>query len=286
MNRLLYSFNKKKVKDNELLIWWLGGASFYLKSKDKKIIIDPYLTNSVYDILKPLFNEPEKELNRLKKPPLKPEEVDCDYYICTHDHLDHLDPYTVRGINDKENTIFIGPESCGKHFKKLGIPGKNIITLRRKESINLTENFSITAVDAKHRGPLDIRESLKLKKEIYGRDDGQGYILSIGSIRIYHTSDTEYLGSFKNLENSDIDIALLGANGKAGNMTLEEGTRLVEIIEPKVAILMHYGIIPFTDSSPLLFKKLFKKIGSKTELKILNTCDFYIYKKDTYESVN
>jgi L-ascorbate metabolism protein UlaG (beta-lactamase superfamily) len=48
----------------------LGGASFYLKSKNKKIIIDPYLTNSVYDILKPFFNNPEKKLMRLKKLPV------------------------------------------------------------------------------------------------------------------------------------------------------------------------------------------------------------------------
>jgi L-ascorbate metabolism protein UlaG (beta-lactamase superfamily) len=83
--------NKKEIKDGEILIWWLGGASFYLKSQNKKIIIDPYLSNSVYDKLKPFFKEPKKDLSRLISPPLKPSEIDCDYYICTHDHLDHLD---------------------------------------------------------------------------------------------------------------------------------------------------------------------------------------------------
>ena len=70
------------------------------KTKYKKIIIDPYLTNSVYDILKPLFENPKENLNRLEDSPLKPNEINCDYYICTHDYLDHLDPYTVKGLKN------------------------------------------------------------------------------------------------------------------------------------------------------------------------------------------
>ena len=272
-------FNRFKLSKDELLIWWLGGASFYLKSKNKKIIIDPYLTNSVYDILKPFFNSPEKELMRLKSSPLSPDEINCDYFICTHDHLDHLDPDTINGIENKESIIFIGPESCSKHFKKLGILDKNIITIHRGQTKRLDNDFSITTVRAKHKGPFDIEESLKLKKEIYGKDDGQGYILKINSVSIYHTSDTEYINDFNDLKESQIDIVLLAANGKAGNMTPEEGIKLIEAINPEVVIPMHYGIIPFTDSDPKILENLFKESDIKSEIKILDPGDFYTNRK-------
>ena len=276
---MLQIFNKKEIKRDEILIWWLGGASFYLKSENKKIIIDPYLSNSAYNELKPFFKDPEKELDRLISPPLEPSEIDCDYYICTHDHLDHLDPDTVKGISEKESITFIGPESCKKHFKKLGIPDKNIITINRGQTLKLDTDFYITAVNAKHRGPLDVEESLRSNKEIYGKDDGQGYILKIDSILVYHTSDTEYLDEFNDLKNSQIDIVLLAANGKAGNLSPEEGVKLIEIINPDVVIPMHFGVIPFTDSDPKILKRLFEELNIKSEIKILDPRDFYIYRK-------
>lgn len=279
MNNSIKDFDKIEIAENEILIWWLGGASFYLKNADKKIIVDPYLTNSVYDILKPFFKNPEKELVRLKDSPLKPDEIECGYYICTHDHLDHLDPDTIKGIENKDNIVFVGPQSCGKHFKELGVPEKNILIIKRGQTLKIDNDFSITAINARHRGPLDVKKSLSLNKEVYGSDDGQGYVLSINSISIYHTSDTEYIEDFGDLKNLSIDVALIAANGKGGNLTPEEGALLTQIIKPEVVIPMHYGILSFTDFDPNILRDLFKKFNIKSELKILNIGDFYIYKK-------
>ena len=280
MNKTINGFNKVYVAKDEVLIWWLGGASFYLKNNNKKILIDPYLTNSAYDVLKPFFANPEEDLIRLKESPLKPSEIDCNYYICTHDHLDHLDPYTIKSINNKDNIIFIGPNSCGEHFRKLGISEKNILIINKGQTIKLDNDICITAINAKHRGPLDIEESLRLNKEVYGPDDGQGYILSINSISIYHTSDTEYIEDFQNLESFNIDLALIAANGKGGNLTPEEGVLMANIIKPKVVIPMHYGILPFTDFNPNYMREAFKRCNSGSELKILSIGDFYTYKKE------
>lgn len=273
------AFNRRKISENEILIWWLGGASFYFKSLKHRIIIDPYLTNSVYDILKNFFKYPEKELMRLNASPLNPKEIDCDYYICTHDHLDHLDPYTIKNIKNKDKIIFIGPNSCRKHFLKLGILEKNVLMIKRGQTLKIDKDFFITAVNAKHRGPLNIKKSLSLNKEVYGPDDGQGYILSINSILLYHTSDTEYLEDFQNLKNFNIDIVLIAANGKGGNLTPEEGVKLINLLKPDIVIPMHYGILPFTNFDPYILKDIFYRNNVISELKILNIGDFYIYNK-------
>jgi len=279
MSNSIKDFHEYEISPDEILIWWLGGASFYFRTVHKNIIIDPYLSNSVYDILKPLFRNPVEELSRIARSPLKPGEIDCDYYLCTHDHLDHLDPETIRGIGNKSAIKFVGPQSCAKHFLELGVPANNIMVIKRGESLRLDHDCHITAVPAKHRGPLDIADSLKLNKEVYGEDDGQGYILSINNINIYHTSDTEYLDNFENLNLLNIDILLLAANGKGGNLTPEEGVNLIGLIKPKVIIPMHYGIIPYTDSDPEILKKLLVNSKIEGKLKILNVGDFYLHNK-------
>jgi len=279
MSNTIKTFNEYPLSPDEVLIWWLGSAGFYFRTLNKKIIIDPYLSNSVYNVLKPLFQNAEKELSRLVSLPLKPGEISCDYYFCTHDHLDHLDPETVSGIKDKSSMTFIGPESCAKHLGKLGVPANSIKIIRRGESLQLDHDCHVTAFHAKHRGSLNIAASLKSNKEIYNEDDGQGYILSIDHINIYHTSDTESLAGFKDLKEFNIDILLLAANGKGGNLTAEEGIRLIKVIKPKVIIPMHYGIIPYTDSDPAIIKKLLMGTGVDSKLKILHVGGFYLYKK-------
>ena len=149
-------FNNKKVKKDEMLIWWLGNAGFFIKTNHYKVIIDPYLSDSVYSYLKPFFKNPEKELCRMMAPPFLPEEIECGYYICTHDHLDHLDPDTITEIRNKQDTYFIGPPSCSNHFRKLKVPEKNILTLNIGQKLTIDKDISITAVAAKHRGPLNL----------------------------------------------------------------------------------------------------------------------------------
>ena len=74
-------------------------------------------------------------------------------------------------------------------------------------------------------------------------------------------------------------MVLLAANGKGGNLTPEEGAKLVKIIEPKVVIPMHYGILTFINFNPKELKIIFKKLRINSELKIINIGDFYKYKK-------
>ena len=69
-----------------MIIRALGQSGYILKTESSEIIIDPYLSDSVNRVA----GRP-----RLLPIPLKPEEIFCDAVICTHDHLDHLDPDTV-----------------------------------------------------------------------------------------------------------------------------------------------------------------------------------------------
>ena len=93
----------------------LGQSGYQLKTEKSEIIIDPYLSDSVNRVA----GRP-----RLLPLPISPAEISCDAVICTHDHLDHLDPDTVTEISPRQ--LFIttneGKERanrCQKEFNFL-----------------------------------------------------------------------------------------------------------------------------------------------------------------------
>ena len=90
-------------------IRFLGQSGYVLQSGDTKIIIDPYLSDSVSR----LAGRP-----RLLPIPIEPEEISCDAVICTHDHADHLDPDTVSRIRKKQ--LFITTNQGKAHLEQLG----------------------------------------------------------------------------------------------------------------------------------------------------------------------
>lgn len=85
--------------------------------------------------------------------PLALPDLSPDVLICTHDHLDHLDPETVAQISQAySNCIIAGPESCCEHYKKLGVGLTQIQRLAVGEKLGLP-GVIITAVPAYHSDP-------------------------------------------------------------------------------------------------------------------------------------
>ncbi|MBQ7301672.1 MAG: MBL fold metallo-hydrolase [Clostridia bacterium] len=68
---------------------WLGQAGLYLESAAVRVMIDPYLSDSVYEA----SNDPA--LHRRVPVPAWVWELIPDVLIFTHEHLDHYDPETA-----------------------------------------------------------------------------------------------------------------------------------------------------------------------------------------------
>ena len=82
------------------------------------MVIDPYLSDCVGEN-SPLFT-------RIYPAPVSPYDLKADIYIVTHDHLDHLDPATIRAYSHKEETIFVAPRHAAKKLEILGINPQQI----------------------------------------------------------------------------------------------------------------------------------------------------------------
>ena len=115
-----------------MTICFLGQSGYIIKTKKAEIVIDPYLSDSVNRVA----GRP-----RLLPIPIKPSEIYCDAVVCTHDHLDHLDPETISDINNDQ--LFITTKE-GKE-KILSLGKHNVKSLSLGESLTIGD-VDITAV--------------------------------------------------------------------------------------------------------------------------------------------
>ena len=97
---LINQIESNDLEENQLHIFFLGQSGYVLKSKNLIIYIDPYLSN---------FIEHYKGLNQIDmirnySPPINPSSITkCDAIICTHSHIDHMDPWTIGNIKTNFN---------------------------------------------------------------------------------------------------------------------------------------------------------------------------------------
>ena len=200
-------------------IRWIGQSGYILEDNTTTIIIDPYLS----DIVNKVANRP-----RLVPPPIQPEDINTDYVICTHDHLDHIDSETIERMN-KDTVCFIAPSSCKERLSALGC--KNIKTIDAGEQISAGK-FQITAVFAYHSV------------------DAIGIIAEQDSIKLYFSGDTLYHEKLEELKESGITVMFVCINGKLGNMNADEAAKLTKIINPLVGVPTHYGMFASNTEDP------------------------------------
>jgi L-ascorbate metabolism protein UlaG (beta-lactamase superfamily) len=66
-----------------------------------------------------------------------------------------------------------------------------------------------------------------------------GYIVTVNGLRIYHAGDTDHTPEMDAVK---ADIALLPAGGKY-TMTASEAAAAANIMQPRVAVPMHWGTV-------------------------------------------
>jgi len=245
-----------KVENKEIAIFWLGQAGFLIKdSKNTHILIDPYLTDC---------GERMKGFKRLSPKLISPDELESDIYISTHIHFDHFDYDAIPIVAECTQTNFYGPKSSVEEFKKIGINKDRIKLLELGKKIE-EKNIKIKAVYADH-GSL--------------APDAIGLLLNIDGIKLYFTGDTAYRPEKLNeVVEFNPDIAVLSINGKFGNLTADEGAKVVEKVKPKIAIPSHFWTFKEHNGNPQLFEDKVIEYCPKTKVEFMAQGQSLKYRK-------
>ena len=226
-------------------IIWLGQAGLLMETGGKIILIDPYLSNSVAKV-NPLNDRrvPVEEQFLHIKP---------DVIICTHNHLDHVDPETLKYYLEGEGSVMVlAPAAAWEEVRKFG--GKhNYLRFNRHTEITLTakdgeEEIRFIAVKAEHSDPHPI-----------------GVIIEAEGKRYYVTGDTLYNTEIFADIPEQIDMLFLPVNGVGNNMNMADAKRFCERIKPGVAIPIHCGLFDEIDMNafgyePKIIPQMYQEI--------------------------
>ena len=90
-----------------------------------------------------------------------------------------------------------------------------------------------------------------------------GVILTIEGKSIYHTGDTGLFYDMKLIgEMTPIDYMLLPI-GDNFTMGIEDAVKAVELVNPRVAIPIHFNTFPVIAADPNIFRKKVEALGKK-----------------------
>lgn len=197
-------------------ITFLGQGGLLFEKNGFKIMIDPYLSDSVEKINPKNFRRVKVDNTFLGITP--------DVMIFTHNHLDHYDPETVSHfLSDKTKITVLAPKSVWDDVRKTG--GDNNYVLFNHHTVWTENGITFTAVKAEHSDISPI-----------------GVILDDGEKKYYVTGDTLYNEEIFQDIPTDIYALFLPINGIGNNMNMADASRFAKRIGAEKAVPIHIGM--------------------------------------------
>lgn len=202
-------------------ITWLGQSGYLLESGDSRLVLDPYLSDAVNRL---------HGRARLAETPIDPKTIRADAVICTHAHLDHLDPDAL-GEMDRDMTLVTTFEGAEKG-KELGF--SRVKAIREGDQLLIGE-WELTAVYARHT------------------TEAFGVLLRAEGLALYFSGDTLFDRRLFEIGKEKPDAAFLCINGKLGNMDAEEAVTTAREIGARWNVPNHYGMFASNTENPRKF---------------------------------
>jgi len=213
----------------------LGHSAFLLEGRDR-ILIDPFLTGN------PMASTTA-------------DKVDCDIICVTHGHGDHLGDAV--DIARRTGAVVASIIEMSTWLEKTGVKSVGF----NMGGTATIRNTKITMVPAFHSSSIGA-PGLEFSAAM-----AVGMVIDSGKV-VYHAGDTCVFGDMKLIgELYKPDVALLPIGGFF-TMDPRQAAMATGLINPKIAIPMHYGTWPPIEQDPKEFEKLAKK-SSKAKIVIL-----------------
>lgn len=244
-------------------LWWLGQSGYLLQWNGKRILIDPYLSDS---LTKKYLNT-EKPHTRISELVADPELL-CNISVVTssHNHTDHLDAETlIPVLKNNPSVKFIIPEANREFVAaRVNCDIDFPVGLNDQQQVTI-DGFTFHGIPAKHN---------EIDRDENGNCRYMGYVIAFGDYKIYHSGDTLWFDDLIDLlKPFSVDVAILPINGNkperkvAGNLDCREAAVLGKAINASCVIPCHYDLFEFNTADVNEFVAEAEKINQRYSVK-------------------
>ncbi|MFY0696384.1 MAG: metal-dependent hydrolase [Balneola sp.] len=218
--------------DTKLQGYWLGHSAFkFVSPKGNIIYVDPFLKDNP--------STPD-ELKEVEK---------ADFILLTHGHEDHVGD--TLEIAKKTGCKVVGIVELIGLLTDKGLSEDQAVAFNKGGTVRF-DDFSVTMVSANHSSSFDGKYA----------GDPAGLVLSFeDDLCIYHMGDTNIftdLTLYGELYEPHVVLAPIGDHFTMGP---QEAAYAVEMVNPNLAVPIHYGTWPPIDSDPNEFKEVLQEIS-------------------------
>ncbi len=245
LGRQLASTPEKGIR-----VYWLGQAGFVLDIGGRRIVIDPYLS----DTLATKYAGTPYPHERLMPPPANVDELGVvDLVLCTHHHTDHMDPGTLAPLGRRlpKLRIVVPMASLALARDRTATGEDRLIPVDAGDSIEPFPGLRLRVFRAAHE---------TFERDQHGHHRLLGYAVTYGGLTIFHSGDCIPFDEQRDeIAALAPELALLPVNGRSrarlqagfpGNFTAKEALNLCVDCGVPAMIAHHYGLFAFNTVEP------------------------------------
>jgi len=238
----------------ETQLTWYGQSAFkILTPTGKVLLVDPWLTN-------PVFEKAKNELAALEH---------VDLILVTHGHSDHVGDAVEIGKRTRAKLVATFDLSAAI-VSALGYPS-DLADMETTGHMGGTLTLfggevAVTFVPAWHGSAVSKEETAP---PVYAGTPAGLVIALRDGPTIYHTGDTDLFSDMalvSRFHKIDTMLVCIGDHFTMGPARAAEAVRLVN---PREVIPMHYGTFPVLTGTPAAFEDELKKRKLKAQLRVM-----------------
>ncbi|MDZ7718875.1 MAG: metal-dependent hydrolase [Balneolaceae bacterium] len=216
--------------ETKIKAWWLGHSAFRLESPNGQVIyIDPFLSGNP--------STPDDQKN--------PDDI--EFILLTHGHEDHVGD-TIE-LAEKTGCKVVSNVELSGLLKKKGLSDDQAVEFNKGGSIHF-DDFSVTLVNANHSSSFGGE---------YAGECG-GLVLSFeDDICFYHMGDTNIFTDLELYATMYGPHVVAAPMGDYYTMGPQEAAMCIEMLNPKLAVPIHYDTFPVLTGEAEEFQKFVKE---------------------------